>query len=127
MRREPWQSRVLRRFARILAAAAVLLYGALFGGGLFDQPSAAYVALMLVLAFAAVAAIAAWVSDTAGGGMLVLAGVALAICVGVAAEQNVTLAIVLLSAPFIVAGLALLSASALRDQRGYEEEEEGDA
>jgi len=127
MRREPWQSRVLRRFARILAAAAVLLYGALFGGGLFDQPSAAYVALMLVLAFAAVAAIAAWRSDTAGGGMLVLAGVALAICVGVAAEQNVTLAIVLLSAPFIVAGLLLLSASALREQRGYEEEEEGDA
>jgi hypothetical protein len=118
---------MLQRFGRLLAATAVLLYAALFGGKLFDGPSAAYVALMAVLAFAAVAAIASWLSDSIGGGMLVVAGVALAICVAVAAERNPTAAILLLSGPFLVAGLALLSASALSEQRRYEEEEEGDA
>ena len=125
MRREPWQSRILRRFARLLAAAAVLLYGVLFAGNLFDEPSTAYAVLMAVLVFAAVAAIAAWRSDSIGGGMLVLAGVALAICVGVAAERDPTAAILLLSGPFLVAGLALLSAAALHAQWRYEHEDEG--
>jgi hypothetical protein len=123
MRREPWPSRILRRFARLLAAASVLFYGVLFGGKLFDAPSAAYVALMVALAFAAVAAIVAWLSDWTGGVMLVLAGVALAICVALIAERNPTAAILLLSTPFVIAGLALLSAAALREQWDYDHEE----
>jgi len=123
MRRESRPSRMLQRFGRLLAAAAVLLYVALFAGKLFDAPSAAYVALLAVLAFAAVASIAAWLSDSIGGGMLVVAGVAMAICVGLVAEQNATLAILLLSTPFLIAGLALLSAAALREQWRYEQEE----
>ncbi len=123
MRREPAAPRMLRRFARLLAAAFVLLCGGMFAGKLFDQPSAAYVGLVATLAFAAVAAIVAWLSDWIGGVMLVTAGVALAICVAVAAERIPTAAILLLSTPFLVAGLALLSAAALREQRRYEEEE----
>jgi hypothetical protein len=123
MRREPRASRILRRFARLLAAGSVLLYGALLGGGLFDEPSAAYVALTAALAFAAVASIAAWLSDSVGGVLLVVAGVATAIWVGLVAERNPTAAILLLSGPFLVAGLALLSASALREQRRWEEKE----
>ncbi len=101
----------------------MLLYGVLFGGKLFDAPSAAYVAVMVALGFAAVAAVVAWLSDSAGGVLLVLAGVGLAICVGVAAERNATGAILLLSVPFLIAGLALLSASALREERQREEKE----
>ena len=124
MRREPWPSRILRRFARVLAMAFVLLYGTLFAGKVFDAPSAGYVAVILALAFAAVAAMAAWLSDSIGGGMLVVAGVALAICAGVAAERDPTVAILLLSAPFLVAGMTLLSAGAMRAQWQYEQEED---
>jgi len=127
MRRESRPSRMLQRFGRLLAAAFVLFYGAMFAGKLFDAPSAAYVALLAVLAFAAVASIAAWLSDSIGGGMLVVAGVAMAICVAVAAERNPTTAILLLSGPFLIAGLALLSAAAFHAQWRYEHEEEGDA
>ena len=127
MRRESRPSRMLQRFGRLLAAASVALYGAMFAGKLFDAPSAAYVALLAVLAFAAVASIAAWLSDSAGGVMLVGAGVAMAICAGLVAERNRTAAILLTSGPFLVAGIALLSAAAFHAQWRYEHEEEGDA
>ena len=126
MRRESRPSRMLQRFGRLLAAAAVLFYGAMFAGKLFDAPSAAYVALLATLAFATAGAAAAWLSDSAGGVMLVGAGVAMAICVGVAAERNPTAAILLLSTPFLIAGLALLSAAAFHAQWEYEQDE-GDA
>jgi hypothetical protein len=115
---------MLHRFGRVLAAASVVLCAVLFSRSRLDSPtSAADVALMALLVLGAVAAAAAWFSDWIGGGMLVVTGVALAACVGVAAEQNATTAILAVSVPFILAGLSLLAASALSEQQQDEQEE----
>ncbi len=78
---------------------------------------------MAILALGAVAAVAAWFSDWIAGGMLVATGIALAACVGVAAEQNATIAILAVSVPFILAGLSVLAASALSEQQQDEQDE----
>ena len=127
MRRESRPSRMLQRFGRLLAAASVALYGAMFLSSFFHEPAGAYLALLAIVAFAAAGAVAAWLSDSGGGVMLVGAGVAMAICAGLVAERNRTAAILLTSGPFLVAGMALLSAAAFHAQWRYEHEEEGDA
>ncbi|MGA2285972.1 MAG: hypothetical protein ABSG55_06860 [Dehalococcoidia bacterium] len=113
MRPEPTASRILRRFGRVLALAFVALYGVVLAQNLVDDPSRAYIALLAVVGLAAVGAVAAWFDDSTGGGLLVLAGVAMAVCVGVFAERNATSAILYLSAPFLLAGLLVLLAKAL--------------
>ncbi len=123
MSREPWLSRILHRLGRVLAAASVVLCAALFSRSLLDSPTSAHIVLMALLALGAVAAVAAWFSDWIAGGMLVMTGIALAACVGVAADQNATIAILAVSVPFILAGLSLLAASALSEQQQDEQEE----
>jgi hypothetical protein len=122
MRRESRPSRMLQRFGRLLASASVALYGVMFLGSYFHEPAGAYLALLAVVAIAAAGAVAAWLNDSAGGVMLVGAGVAMAICAGVVAEKNRTAAILLTSGPFLVAGLALLSAAAFHAQWRYKHE-----
>ena len=122
MPREPRLARILRRFGRLLTTGFVLLYWALFGGQVFDTLSPGFVAFIAMLAFTTACVVVGWLNDRLGGLMLVVAGVGLAVCAAVAAENAQALAVVLLSAPFLIGGIALMSAAALHEQWWYEQE-----
>ena len=121
--REPWKPRVLRRFGRLLATAFALLYTALVIGKRSDGFNAEGASLIALLAYTVLSAFVSWLNDRVGGAMLAVASVALASFVGVVAERNQISAAAFMGGPFLLAGLALLLASGLREEWRYRHEE----
>lgn len=117
MIREPVAPRLLRRFGRMLAMGFVVIYGVFLVQSLIDEPSAAYVGLLAALAIAAAGAVAAWVDDCVGGGLLLLSAVAMALSGAIFAVKDATTAILYLSVPFLLAGLSVLVARGLSARR----------
>ena len=106
----------MRRFGRLVATAFGVGYLALAVTEVSDDLNGRTAALIALLVYAVVSAVASWLSDRLGGAMLAVAGVALASLVGVAADRNQVGAAALFGAPFLVAGLALLLAASLHDE-----------
>jgi hypothetical protein len=121
--REPWKPRVLRRFGRLLATAFALLYGVLLVGDVFEESRAEGAALVAILVYTAIGIVTAWLNDRVGGGMLVVASVALASFGAIAAEGNPVTAAATLGGPFLLSGAALMLASTLHEQ--WRDEQEG--
>jgi hypothetical protein len=108
-----WDVR-LRRFSRVLALAAVGLFGFVVIREIAGSFSTEVFVFGVILLFGAVGAAVAWMDDFTGGFALLGAGAALGVFVPFAAERNDLAATLLFAAPFATAGALLLAAGWLR-------------
>ncbi len=115
--RDPWPPRLLRRFGRVLATGFLILFIVLILSQAGSASALRLTALLAVLAYTAVATVAAWIDVRLGALMLAVAGAGLAAVVLAVAVHSAASAAAFMAAPFLLAAAMLFVSDLLLARR----------